>query len=82
MGIQEKLLDVPVSAAQSEAEHYADMAAFVRQKAEELKAQAEIVLEKMKDSGQRKLDFIDDYKTHHFFEIVDKQEKLKYQKKD
>jgi hypothetical protein len=81
MATQEKLLDVPVSQAQSEAEHYADMAAFARQKAEELKAQAEIVVAKMDAIGQQKLSFLDAYGVRHNFEVVSGVEKLKYTKK-
>lgn len=78
---QERLLDVPVSEAQHEAEHYATMAAFVRQKQEELKAQAEIVCEKLELIGRRKLSFRDEFGVRHTFEVVSSPEKLKYTKK-
>lgn len=80
MPSQEKLIDVPVSNAQREAEHYADMAAFVRQKTEEMKAQAELVIEKMDATGQRKLSFKDEYGVRHHFEVVETAERLKYSK--
>jgi hypothetical protein len=80
METQGKLLDVPISQAQSEAEHYAEMAAFIRQKQEELKAQADIVIKAMEESEQRKLSFVDTYGVRHTFEFVEAHEKLKYTK--
>jgi hypothetical protein len=80
METQEKLIDVPISEAQQAAEHYADMAAIVRQKQEELKAQAELVVEKMELISQRKLSFLDTYGVRHIFEVILSAEKLKYTK--
>ena len=82
MQTQEKLLDVPVSAAQQEAERYADLAAQVREKAEVLKNIAVIVVQEMKASGQRLLTFKDQYGVTHRFEVVDTAERLKYLKQE
>lgn len=78
METQPKLLDVPVSAAQAQAESYAVLSAFVRLKIEELKAQAEIVIAKMDAAGQRKLSFRDEWGIRHNFEVADVGERLKY----
>lgn len=82
MPVQEKLLDVPISQAQVQAETFAVMNAFIKLKQEELETQGALVLEKMKDSGQRLLTFKDEWGVAHRFEVLDVDEKLKYTKKE
>lgn len=78
MADQEKLLDVPVTDAQREAERYADMAYEIKQKQEKLKSQAENVIAAMELINQRRMSWRDDYGVRHTFEVVMSPEKLKY----
>lgn len=79
---QQKLVDVPVSEAQREAEIFSTMAAFVRLKQDELDSQGSLVLGKMKSVGQTRLSFKDQYNVTHVFEVVDVGERLKYSKRE
>ena len=81
MAEQQKLVDVPVSDAQREAERYSELAFDVKSRQERLKAQGEQVIEAMEMIGQRKMSFKDGYGVRHTFEIVNTPEKLKYTKK-
>lgn len=75
---QDKLLDVPVTQAQQEAERYAEMSYEIKQKQEKLKSQAEQVIGAMEMIGQKRMSWRDDYGVRHTFEVVSAPEKLKY----
>lgn len=75
---QEKLLEVPRTAAATEAERYAELQNDIDFKKAMLIAQSEKVVQAMKKIGQRVLSFTDEYGFKHTFTIVDTQEKLRH----